>query len=73
MVYYYLIMIFLSKLKIKSLLYLRYYAEVSGGVHLHGLAPGQHSYEERRSIGEPLPTLCPISLPGNQTFDLPHQ
>ena len=28
------------------------------GNHLRDLAPGQHSFEERRSGGEPLATLC---------------
>ena len=31
----------------------------SGGSHLRGLVPGQHS-SERRSGGEPLARLCPI-------------
>ena len=31
----------------------------SGGVHLRGLASGQHTSEKRRSGGEPLETLCP--------------
>ena len=34
---------------------------MSGGVHLRGLAPGQHSSEERQSGGDTaLATLRPI-------------
>ena len=32
----------------------------SGGAHLRGLAPGQHSSEERGSGGDLLAILCPI-------------
>ena len=32
----------------------------SGGVHLRGLAPAQHSSKKNRSGGELLVTLCPI-------------
>ena len=54
-------------LKVKSF-YSRYYNETSCGVHLRGLAPGQHSSKE--TSREPLATLCPVlqfDRPGNRS------
>ena len=39
----------------------------SCGAHLRGLAPGQHSSEERRNGGESLATLCRFDRLGNRT------
>ena len=66
--------VYISSKKIKSSLYLRYYAEAcyEWWVHLRGIAPGEHSCSEEtsqrwRAVGDTVPDL---SGPGiePQTF-----
>ena len=59
------------KSKTKSSLYSRYYAEACNEwrIHLRGLAPGQHSFEETSHGGEPLATQYPIR-PNRDSFKL---
>ena len=56
-----------QRLKIKSSLYLRYYAETCNEWrdHLRGLAPGQHSSEETSQRLRALAALCPMISPNH--------